>query len=118
MEAATQNPHRSTWSKEWRDVRIAAGTRIVARGSRMGCTLEFVEIFEQYRRKGKARVYGMLQGRQATAVVLYFEDGALWSEVDAKLKGIIPECYNTYLKLCYSLQRPSSRVAVGDCRYD
>lgn len=102
LPGATQNEV----SKEEAEALVAAGVRIVAEGSNMGCTEEAVHVFEENRKKtakgvwyapGKASNCGgvavsgleMAQNSQRLA----------WStdEVDAKLKSIMTECFN----ICY-----------------
>ncbi|KZT18641.1 glutamate dehydrogenase [Neolentinus lepideus HHB14362 ss-1] len=86
---------------------LKAGTRIVAEGSNMGCTAEAVEVFERARRQGgDGRVWyapGKASNCGGVAVsgleMAQNSQRLVWTseEVDARLKGIMTDCYN----ICY-----------------
>ncbi|THV07142.1 NADP-specific glutamate dehydrogenase [Dendrothele bispora CBS 962.96] len=103
LPSATQNEV----SAEEANVLIKAGVKIVAEGSNMGCTAEAIEVFENSRKQGAGGVWyapgkasncggvavsGLEMAQNSQRLNWTFE------EVDAKLKGIMTECYNTCLK--------------------
>ncbi|KAI3605697.1 nadp-specific glutamate dehydrogenase [Moniliophthora roreri] len=110
-------------SGEEAEALIAAGTRIVAEGSNMGCTPEAIEAFEKSRKEGggKGVWYGPGSTYPLPPMLLDIKHRAEasncggvavsglemaqnsqrlnWTskEVDEKLKGIMTECYNICL---------------------
>ncbi|KAJ7249429.1 NADP-specific glutamate dehydrogenase [Mycena rebaudengoi] len=102
LPGATQNEV----SAEEAEALVKAGVRIVAEGSNMGCTQEAVEVFEASRKKGGAGVwYAPGKASNAGGVAVSGLEmaqnsqrlGWTHAEVDAKLKGIMTECYQICL---------------------
>ncbi|TFK39245.1 NADP-specific glutamate dehydrogenase [Crucibulum laeve] len=102
LPGATQNEV----SGEEAEALLKAGARIVAEGSNMGCTLEAVEIFEKSRKSGGKGVWyapGKASNCGGVAVsgleMAQNSQRLAWTtkEVDAKLKGIMAECYQICL---------------------
>ena len=103
LPGATQNEV----SKEEAEALVAAGTRIVAEGSNMGCTEEAVHVFEESRKASPKGVWyapGKASNCGGVAVsgleMAQNSQRLAWTtqEVDAKLKNIMTDCFNT----CYS----------------
>ncbi|KAJ2915843.1 hypothetical protein MD484_g4569, partial [Candolleomyces efflorescens] len=101
LPGATQNEV----SKEEAEALVAAGCRIVAEGSNMGSTEEAVAVFEASRKTGpKGLWYAPGKASNCGGVAVSGLEMAqnsqrlAWStlEVDAKLKGIMTDCY----KIC------------------
>ncbi|KAJ7863800.1 NADP-specific glutamate dehydrogenase [Mycena olivaceomarginata] len=104
LPGATQNEV----SAEEAETLVKAGVRIVAEGSNMGCTQEAVEVFEASRKKGGAGVwYAPGKASNAGGVAVSGLEMAQnsqrlgWTpaEVDAKLKGIMTNCYEICLSV-------------------
>ncbi|KAJ7150904.1 NADP-specific glutamate dehydrogenase [Mycena crocata] len=104
LPGATQNEV----SKEEAEALVKAGVRIVAEGSNMGCTQEAVDVFEASRKKGGAGVwYAPGKASNAGGVAVSGLEMAQnsqrlgWTpaEVDAKLKGIMSDCYEICLSV-------------------
>ncbi|KAJ7512395.1 NADP-specific glutamate dehydrogenase [Mycena galericulata] len=104
LPGATQNEV----SKEEAEALVKAGVRIVAEGSNMGCTQEAIEVFEASRKKGGAGVwYAPGKASNAGGVAVSGLEMAQnsqrlgWApaEVDAKLKGIMADCYQICLSV-------------------
>ncbi|KAJ7484332.1 NADP-specific glutamate dehydrogenase [Mycena latifolia] len=104
LPGATQNEV----SAEEAEALLKAGVRIVAEGSNMGCTQEAVDIFEASRKKGGAGCwYAPGKASNAGGVAVSGLEMAQnsqrlgWApaEVDAKLKGIMTECYQICLNV-------------------
>lgn len=102
LPGATQNEV----SSEEANALVKAGVRIVAEGSNMGCTQEAIDIFEKSRQSGGNSVwYAPGKAANAGGVAVSGLEMAqnssrlAWTsaEVDAKLKGIMKECYNICL---------------------
>ncbi|KAJ7681149.1 NADP-specific glutamate dehydrogenase [Mycena rosella] len=102
LPGATQNEV----SAEEAEALLKAGVRIVAEGSNMGSTQEAVELFEASRVKGgKGCWYAPGKAANAGGVAVSGLEMAqnsqrlAWApdEVDARLKGIMSECYKTCL---------------------
>ncbi|TFK20372.1 NADP-specific glutamate dehydrogenase [Coprinopsis marcescibilis] len=102
LPGATQNEV----SKDEAEALVAAGARIVAEGSNMGCTEEAVDVFEASRKSGPNGVWyapGKASNCGGVAVsgleMAQNSQRLAWSteEVDAKLKKIMTECFNTCL---------------------
>jgi len=100
LPGATQNEV----SAEEAEALIKAGVKIVAEGSNMGCTKEAIDIFEASRKQGgvwyapgKASnaggvaVSGLEMAQNSQRLTWTSED------VDAKLKGIMADCYKNSL---------------------
>jgi len=100
LPGATQNEV----SAEEAEALIKAGVKIVAEGSNMGCTKEAIDIFEASRKQGgvwyapgKASnaggvaVSGLEMAQNSQRLTWASED------VDAKLKGIMADCYKNSL---------------------
>ncbi|KDQ61718.1 hypothetical protein JAAARDRAFT_31183 [Jaapia argillacea MUCL 33604] len=100
LPCATQNEV----SKEEAEALVAAGARIVAEGSNMGCTMEAIEVFEASRKAGGPVWYAPGKASNCGGVAVSGLEMAQnsqrisWTtaEVDAKLKSIMTECY----KIC------------------
>jgi len=102
LPGATQNEV----SKEEAEALVAAGVKIVAEGSNMGCTAEAIDVFEASRKKGGPQAVWYAPGKASNAggvavsglEMAQNSQRLSWtpSEVDAKLKGIMAECY----KIC------------------
>ncbi|KAJ6572139.1 Glutamate/Leucine/Phenylalanine/Valine dehydrogenase-domain-containing protein [Mycena capillaripes] len=104
LPGATQNEV----SAEEAEALVKAGVRIVAEGSNMGCTQEAIEVFEASRKKGGAGVwYAPGKASNAGGVAVSGLEMAQnsqrlgWTppEVDAKLKGIMTNCYEICLSV-------------------
>ncbi|KAJ6470270.1 NADP-specific glutamate dehydrogenase [Mycena vitilis] len=104
LPGATQNEV----SAEEAEALVKAGVRIVAEGSNMGCTQEAIEVFEGSRKKGGAGVwYAPGKASNAGGVAVSGLEMAQnsqrlgWTpaEVDAKLKGIMTDCYEICLNV-------------------
>ncbi|KAF9258181.1 glutamate dehydrogenase [Marasmius fiardii PR-910] len=105
LPGATQNEV----SGDEAEALIAAGTRIVAEGSNMGCTLEAVEVFEKSRQEGKGKGVWYAPGKASNCGGVAVSGLEMaqnsqrlnWTqqEVDARLKGIMTECYNICLNV-------------------
>ncbi|KAJ7430126.1 NADP-specific glutamate dehydrogenase [Mycena galericulata] len=117
LPGATQNEV----SKEEAEALVKAGVRIVAEGSNMGCTQEAIEVFEASRKKGGAGVwYAPGKASNAGGVAVSGLEMAQnsqrlgWApaEVDAKLKGIMADCYEICLSVGskWSGEEPNSDV--------
>ncbi|KAF5329162.1 hypothetical protein D9611_013199 [Ephemerocybe angulata] len=103
LPGATQNEV----SKEEAEALVAAGVRIVAEGSNMGCTEGAIAVFEASRKANPKGVWyapGKASNCGGVAVsgleMAQNSQRLAWSteEVDAKLKSIMTECFN----ICYS----------------
>ncbi|KAF6744840.1 NADP-specific glutamate dehydrogenase [Ephemerocybe angulata] len=103
LPGATQNEV----SKEEAEALVAAGVRIVAEGSNMGCTEAAIAVFEASRKANPKGVWyapGKASNCGGVAVsgleMAQNSQRLAWSteEVDAKLKSIMTECF----KICYS----------------
>ena len=99
LPCATQNEV----SGEEAEALVKAGTRIVAEGSNMGCTLEAIEVFEASRLKGGNSVWyapGKASNCGGVAVsgleMAQNSQRLTWTtqEVDQRLNGIMTDCYN------------------------
>ncbi|KAJ7096040.1 NADP-specific glutamate dehydrogenase [Mycena epipterygia] len=104
LPGATQNEV----SAEEAEALVKAGVRIVAEGSNMGCTQEAVEVFEASRKKGGAGCWyapGKASNAGGVAVsgleMAQNSQRLKWTpaEVDAKLKGIMTDCYEICLSV-------------------
>ncbi|KAJ7669421.1 NADP-specific glutamate dehydrogenase [Mycena polygramma] len=104
LPGATQNEV----SAEEAEALVKAGVRIVAEGSNMGCTQEAIEVFEASRKKGGAGVwYAPGKASNAGGVAVSGLEMAQNSQrlgwtpdkVDAKLKGIMTDCYEICLNV-------------------
>ncbi|KAF9067062.1 Glutamate/Leucine/Phenylalanine/Valine dehydrogenase-domain-containing protein [Rhodocollybia butyracea] len=102
LPGATQNEV----SAEEAEALVKAGVRVVAEGSNMGCTIEAIDVFEASRKKGGACVWyapGKASNCGGVAVsgleMSQNSQRLPWTteEVDAKLKEIMTNCYNTCL---------------------
>lgn len=85
---------------------VNAGVRVVAEGSNMGCTEEAIEVFEASRKTGRGGIWyapGKASNCGGVAVsgleMAQNSQRLTWStqEVDAKLKNIMSDCYDTCL---------------------
>ncbi|EPQ56338.1 NADP-specific glutamate dehydrogenase [Gloeophyllum trabeum ATCC 11539] len=102
LPCATQNEV----SGEEAEALIKAGTRIVAEGSNMGCTMEAIEVFENSRKKGGPDSVWYAPGKASNCggvavsglEMAQNSQRLVWSseDVDAKLKNIMTDCY----KIC------------------
>jgi len=102
LPGATQNEV----SKEEAEALVAAGVKIVAEGSNMGCTAGAIDVFEASRKKGGPGAVWYAPGKASNAggvavsglEMAQNSQRLSWTpaEVDAKLKGIMAECY----KIC------------------
>ncbi|KAF8336579.1 NADP-specific glutamate dehydrogenase [Cantharellus anzutake] len=101
LPCATQNEV----SGEEATALIASGTKLVAEGSNMGCTLEAIEVFEVGRRTGKGIWYAPGKASNCGGVAVSGLEMAQnsarlkWTpeEVDNKLKNIMETAYaNSY----------------------
>lgn len=102
LPGATQNEV----SKEEAEALVAAGVKIVAEGSNMGCTAEAIEVFEASRRRGGDEAVWYAPGKASNAggvavsglEMAQNSQRLSWThaELDAKLKGIMTEVY----KIC------------------
>jgi len=103
LPGATQNEV----SGEEAEALLRAGVKIVAEGSNMGCTQEAIEVFEASRKKGGPDAVWYAPGKASNAggvavsglEMAQNSQRLAWApaEVDAKLKGIMTECYNICL---------------------
>jgi len=103
LPGATQNEV----SGEEAEALVKSGVRIVAEGSNMGCTAEAIEIFEASRRRGGPGAVWYAPGKASNCggvavsglEMAQNSQRLSWTpqEVDAKLKGIMAECYNICL---------------------
>ncbi|KAF8970363.1 NADP-specific glutamate dehydrogenase [Flammula alnicola] len=102
LPGATQNEV----SPEEAEALLKAGVRIVAEGSNMGCTAGAIDIFEASRKAGPGGVWyapGKASNCGGVAVsgleMAQNSQRLAWTtqEVDAKLKGIMAECYGICL---------------------
>ncbi|KAG6853295.1 hypothetical protein C0991_005390 [Blastosporella zonata] len=97
LPGATQNEV----SGEEAEALVAAGVRVVAEGSNMGCTEEAIEVFEKARKEGKGVWYAPGKASNCGGVAVSGLEMAqnsqrlAWTteEVDSKLKGIMAEAY-------------------------
>ncbi|KAK5654815.1 hypothetical protein OQA88_6851 [Cercophora sp. LCS_1] len=99
LPCATQNEV----SKEEAEGLLAAGAKIVAEGSNMGCTLEAIEVFEADRREKKGQAIWYAPGKAANCggvAVSGLEMGQnsqrlAWTreEVDERLKNIMKNAF-------------------------
>jgi len=104
LPGATQNEV----SKEEAEALVEAGVKIVAEGSNMGCTAEAIEVFEASRKKGGPNAVWYAPGKASNCggvavsglEMAQNSQRLSWTpaEVDAKLKGIMSECYNICLE--------------------
>jgi len=104
LPGATQNEV----SKEEAEALVAAGVKIVAEGSNMGCTAEAIDVFEASRKKGGPKAVWYAPGKASNAggvavsglEMAQNSQRLSWtpSEVDQKLKGIMAECYKICLE--------------------
>ncbi|KAF8632177.1 hypothetical protein AX17_004917 [Amanita inopinata Kibby_2008] len=103
LPGATQNEVSGDEAKAL----VKAGVRIVAEGSNMGCTQEAIEVFEASRKSGPGGVWyapGKASNCGGVAVsgleMAQNSQRLSWTreEVDAKLQGIMAECY----EICYN----------------
>jgi len=117
LPGATQNEV----SKEEAEALVAAGVKIVAEGSNMGCTAEAIEVFEASRKQGGPDAVWYAPGKAsncggvAVSGLEMAQNSARLSwtheEVDAKLKGIMTECY----KICLDVgTKYSGETLTGD----
>ncbi|TFK51611.1 NADP-specific glutamate dehydrogenase [Heliocybe sulcata] len=103
LPCATQNEV----SREEAEALVKAGTKIVAEGSNMGCTMEAIGVFEGARKKGGEGAVWYAPGKASNCggvavsglEMAQNSQRLVWTseEVDAKLKGIMTECYNICL---------------------
>jgi len=103
LPGATQNEV----SKEEAEALVAAGVKIVAEGSNMGCTTEAIEVFETSRKRGGPNAVWYAPGKASNAggvavsglEMAQNSQRLSWTpkEVDERLKGIMRECYNICL---------------------
>jgi glutamate dehydrogenase (NADP+) len=106
LPGATQNEV----SKSEAEALVAAGVRIVAEGSNMGCTDEAIHVFENSRKSAGAKGVWYAPGKASNCggvavsglEMAQNSQRLAWStqEVDAKLKGIMTECYKVSLPCC------------------
>ncbi|KAG5337068.1 NADP-specific glutamate dehydrogenase [Termitomyces sp. J132] len=97
LPGATQNEV----SGEEAEALIAAGVRVIAEGSNMGCTEEAIKVFEDARRAGKGVWYAPGKAANCGGVAVSGLEMAqnsqrlAWTteEVDTKLKNIMAEAY-------------------------
>ncbi|KNZ74273.1 NADP-specific glutamate dehydrogenase [Termitomyces sp. J132] len=97
LPGATQNEVSGEEAKAL----IAAGVRIVAEGSNMGCTEEAIKVFEDARKAGKGVWYAPGKASNCGGVAVSGLEMAqnsqrlAWTteEVDSKLKNIMTEAY-------------------------
>jgi glutamate dehydrogenase (NADP+) len=104
LPGATQNEV----SKEEAEALVAAGARIVAEGSNMGCTEEAIAVFEKSRLAGKGKGVWYAPGKASNCggvavsglEMAQNSQRLAWTtqQVDDKLKSIMTECFN----ICYS----------------
>ncbi|KII91338.1 hypothetical protein PLICRDRAFT_173205 [Plicaturopsis crispa FD-325 SS-3] len=103
LPSATQNEVSEAEAKAL----VAAGVRIVAEGSNMGCTQEAIEVFEASRKSGTQGVwYAPGKASNAGGVAVSGLEMAQnsqrlnWTpaDVDAKLNSIMENCYNICLE--------------------
>jgi len=104
LPGATQNEV----SKEEAEALLAAGVKIVAEGSNMGCTAEAIDVFEASRKRGGPNAIWYAPGKASNAggvavsglEMAQNSQRQSWepSEVDGKLKGIMSECYKICLE--------------------
>jgi glutamate dehydrogenase (NADP+) len=115
LPGATQNEV----SKEEAEALVAAGVRIVAEGSNMGCTEEAVHVFEENRKataKGVWYAPGKASNCGGVAVsgleMAQNSQRLAWTtlEVDSKLKAIMTECFN----ICYGAGSKWSGEELAD----
>ncbi|EAU82861.1 NADP-specific glutamate dehydrogenase [Coprinopsis cinerea okayama7 len=101
LPGATQNEV----NKAEAEALVAAGVRIVAEGSNMGCTEEAVEVFEAARKAGKGVWYAPGKASNCGGVAVSGLEMAqnsqrlAWTteEVDSRLKKIMSDCFS----ICY-----------------
>ncbi|KAH6905321.1 NADP-specific glutamate dehydrogenase [Coprinopsis sp. MPI-PUGE-AT-0042] len=103
LPGATQNEV----NKAEAEALVAAGVRIVAEGSNMGCTDEAVHVFENSRKSSGAKGVWYAPGKASNCggvavsglEMAQNSQRLAWTteEVDAKLKKIMTECYNICL---------------------
>lgn len=104
LPSATQNEV----SKEEAEALVAAGVRIVAEGSNMGCTEEAIEVFETSRKTQGAKGVWYAPGKASNCggvavsglEMAQNSQRLAWTtaQVDDKLKSIMSECYEICLK--------------------
>jgi glutamate dehydrogenase (NADP+) len=104
LPCATQNEV----SEEEAKALVAAGVKLVAEGSNMGCTQEAIDVFETSRRSGHRSVWyapgkaANCGGVAVSGLEMAQNSARLqWTteEVDDKLKGIMQRCFAT----CYQV---------------
>jgi glutamate dehydrogenase (NADP+) len=114
LPCATQNEV----SAREADSLVASGARFIAEGSNMGCTQEAIDIFEACRHRDGRRAIWYAPGKAANAggvavsglEMAQNSQRVSWTsqEVDAKLKGIMKECFEN------GLRTASEYVSVAD----
>ncbi|EOA92189.1 uncharacterized protein SETTUDRAFT_41007 [Exserohilum turcica Et28A] len=103
LPSATQNEV----SEDEAQALIDAGAKFIAEGSNMGCTQEAIEVFEAHRREKKGDAIWYAPGKAANAggvavsglEMAQNSQRLSWTaeEVDAKLKGIMKDCFENCL---------------------
>jgi len=114
LPCATQNEV----SEEEAKALVAAGVKLVAEGSNMGCTQEAIDVFETSRRSGHSPVWyapgkaSNCGGVAVSGLEMAQNSARLqWTneEVDDKLKGIMQRCFAT----CYQVGSEFSETKNG-----
>jgi len=103
LPSATQNEV----SGEEAEALLAAGVKIVAEGSNMGCTKEAIDVFEASRKKGGPNAVWYAPGKASNCggvavsglEMAQNSQRLAWTseDVDAKLKAIMSDCYDLCL---------------------
>ena len=115
LPCATQNE----LSGEEASVLVANGCRFFAEGSNMGSTLDAIEILESNRLQGKNVFYAPGKASNCGGVAVSGLEMAqnsqrtTWTakEVDAKLKKIMVDCFNTCIKTAIDYSSESSETS-------
>jgi len=113
LPCATQNEV----SEDEAEALVKAGAKFIAEGSNMGCTQEAITVFEQTRKTKKAEGiwYGPGKAANAGGVAVSGLEMAQnssrvsWTseEVDAKLAGIMKNCFNNCLETAKEYVTPA-----------
>ncbi|KAL5114294.1 NADP-dependent glutamate dehydrogenase [Pleosporales sp. CAS-2024a] len=113
LPSATQNEVSEDEAKAL----IASGAKFIAEGSNMGCTQEAIEVFEAHRREKKGDAIWYAPGKAANAggvavsglEMAQNSQRLSWTsdEVDAKLKGIMKQCFENCLDTAKEYMTPA-----------
>ncbi|KAI9801266.1 MAG: hypothetical protein M1833_002836 [Piccolia ochrophora] len=113
LPSATQNEVSGDEAKAL----IEAGAKFIAEGSNMGCTQDAIDVFEEHRKSKKGEAIWYAPGKAANAggvavsglEMAQNSQRLSWTseEVDAKLKGIMEECFKNGLETAKEYVEPA-----------